>query len=130
MKVLLDTCALLYAVSEEDRLSVVAKEVLTADDTEVFISPISCAEIACLSERERIMLDRHWKPWFNHFVSLNGWEILSIDLKVVQEAFSLPGAFHPDPADRILTATARIFDLSILTEDRKLLDYPHVNTVW
>ncbi|MBN2673540.1 MAG: hypothetical protein JXX29_17800 [Deltaproteobacteria bacterium] len=29
-------------------------------------------------------------------------------LEIMQEACSLPETFHPDPADRIITATARI----------------------
>jgi PIN domain nuclease of toxin-antitoxin system len=32
---------------------------------------------------------------------------------------------HKDPADRLIVATARIYDLTILTSDHKILDYPH-----
>ena len=74
-------------------------------------------------------MDRHWKPWFNHFIDMNGWRLLDIDLTVVQEAYSLPGEFHQDPADRILAATARIHRLALVTGDRKLIDYPHVTTI-
>jgi len=48
----------------------------------------------------------------------------------MEEAYSLPGSFHADPADRILTATARLEDLVLLTTDRKLLDYPHLEARW
>ena len=130
MRLLLDTCTIVYAVAVPERISDRARSVLVDDEAEMFISPISCAEIACLCERGRLDLDRHWKTWFNHFVPLNGWRSLDIDLRVVQEAFSLPGEFHSDPADRILAATARINDLAIVTADSKLLDYPHVETIW
>ena len=48
----------------------------------------------------------------------------------MEEAYSLPEAFHADPADRILTATARLRNCALLTADKKLLDYPHVTTLW
>jgi len=130
MRILLDTCGILWSVLEPESLSTRAKQVLEDGETEVFVSPLSCAEIACLAERGRIELTQHWKPWFNHFVEENGWQLIDIDLDIIQEAYSLPGDFHQDPADRILTATARRRDLSIVTGDRKLIDYPHVETVW
>ncbi len=33
---------------------------------------------------------------------------------------------HRDPADQMLVATARVYDIPLLTADSKLLDYPHV----
>lgn len=130
MKVLLDTCALVWAISDPDALSARAREVLTAEDTSVLVSPISCAEVACAVDRGRIEIDRHWKLWFRHFVELNAWTPVDIDLAVVEEAYSLPSPFHRDPADRILVATARVLACSLLTADRKILDYPHVETIW
>lgn len=130
MNVLLDTCCVIWAVSQPSELSRVAASTLTDEDTGVFVSAISCAEVACLADRGRIELDRHWKTWFNENLERNGWESLDITLDIVQEAYSLPGTFHADPADRIITATARINDLVILTADQKILSYPHVTTLW
>jgi len=45
------------------------------------------------------------------------------------EAWSLPGMVHRDPADRLLLATARIERLTLVTTDRKLLAYPHAETL-
>jgi PIN domain nuclease of toxin-antitoxin system len=42
----------------------------------------------------------------------------------------LPGNFHKDPADRILIAIARRYDAELITCDQKILDYPHVKTLW
>ena len=99
LKVLLDTCALIWAVSDAEKLSVSASELLEASDTEIFVSVISCAEVACLADGGRITLDRHWKTWFNQAVELNQWQTVEIGLEVIQEAYSLPTPFHRDPAD-------------------------------
>jgi PIN domain nuclease of toxin-antitoxin system len=63
-------------------------------------------------------------------VELNGWTVVTIDLIIIQEAYSLPGDFHDDPADRIIVATARSGEFHIVTSDRKILDYPYVKSIW
>ena len=130
MKLLLDTCCIIWAISLPVALSRTAKTSLLADEAEVHVSAISVAEIACAVERGRIVIDRHWKKWFRHYVSLNKWRVDSIDLDIMEEAYSLPETFHADPADRIITATARLKNYTLLTADRKILSYPHVNAIW
>ncbi len=130
MKVLLDTCAILWSVLAPENLSEPAKRILSLENTSVHISPISCAEIACGVERGRIELDRHWKLWFRHFVDLNGWDAVGIDLKIVEESYSLPEYAHRDPADRIIIATARLLQCPVVTADKRMRDYPHVDVVW
>ena len=130
MRIILDTCAVIWAVSEPEKLSDNGKRSLTHPEAEVFVSVITCAEIACAVERGRIEIDRHWKSWFRTYTELNGWQIVPIDLGVMEEAYSLPEYSHRDPADRIIVATARKLRLQIVTADRRMLDYPHVETVW
>lgn len=130
MKILLDTCCIIWSVSSPENLSRKAATLLQSENSEIFVSPISAAEIACASERRRIMIDRHWKKWFRHYLDLNGWQIENIDLHIIEEAYSLPENFHADPADRIIAATARLRNYSVLTADRKILDYPHVESIW
>ena len=130
MKTLLDTCTILWSVSSPGHLSPTATKLLEAAATEPCVSAISAAEIACACERGRIELDRHWKTWFRHYVELNDWPCLDIDLTTMEEAYSLPPPFHADPADRILVATARLRGLPVVTADRRILDYPHVESIW
>ena len=126
VNVLLDTCVVIWCVSEPGRLSPAARETVSAADTYVFVSAISCAEIACLAEDGRIGVTPHWRTWFNRAIADNGWQVLDVDLETVQEAYSLPGSFHRDPADRFIVAAARLGRMTLMTADRKILDYPHV----
>jgi PIN domain nuclease of toxin-antitoxin system len=121
---------MIWAISDPSAISDRAKSLLTSDQSQIFISVISAAEIACAVERGRITIDRHWKKWFRHYTDLNGWKIADIDIKVMEEAYSLPDVFHADPADRIITATARLYHDTILTADKKILAYPHVDAIW
>ena len=130
MNVILDTCALIWCVSDPDSLTPVAQTVVEAPDTHIFVSAISCAEIARLSEAGKLAVTPHWRTWFDNAIAENGWSVLDIDLLTVQEAFSLPGDFHRDPADRFITAAARLNRMHIVTADRKIRDYPHVQSLW
>jgi len=130
MKLLLDTCCIVWAIAQAEQLSERARQLLTAGDSRILVSPISAAEIACACERGRLTVQPHWKPWLRKYLHANAWQIEPIDLSIIEEAYSLPGAFHADPADRILTATARLRDCVLLTADRKILAYPHVEAVW
>ena len=130
MKILIDTRAVFLSVSEPEKLSIHGKRSLSHTGAEIFVSMISCAEIACAVDRGTIALDRHWKIWFRNYIELNGWRIVPIDLEIMEEAYSLPEYLHRNPADRIIVATARKHHLSIVTADRRMLDYPHVETIW
>ena len=44
-----------------------------------------------------------------------------LDLHVAAACAELPPTFHGDPADRILAATCRVQELTLLTRDHRLL---------
>lgn len=48
---------------------------------------------------------------------------------IAVDAQSLPGDFHKDPADRIIVATARLSNCSIVRVDQKILNYSYVNAI-
>jgi PIN domain nuclease of toxin-antitoxin system len=127
---LLDTCAVVWAILEPSRLSPRAVSALQDPQSAIHLLPISVAEVACAVERGRLELNEHWKPWLRRHVQANGWTYLAIDAAMVEEAYSLPSPFHTDPADRLIVATARLRQLTVITGDSKILDYPHVQTVW
>ena len=129
MNVLLDTCTVIWAASDPDALSNAARELLLARDSAVHVSPASCAEIACLQERGRIEITEHWRTWFDRCLADNGWRVLDITLRIVQEAYALPETFHRDPVDRLIVGTARVHDCTLVTADTHILAYPHVRSL-
>ena len=130
MKYILDTCAILWSISDPEKLTDIAKQAITAAESEIMLVAISCAEIACAVERKRIVLNQHWKIWFRTYIEKNEWEVLSMDLSMVEEAYSLPTPFHRDPADRLIVAASRNLKAPIITADKKMIEYPHVETLW
>ena len=129
MSLLLDTCAVIWLACEPERLSDAARKRLVDPLEGVHVSAITAGELACLVFKGRLELPVHWRTWFQRAIAANGWTVLPIDLQTVEEAYSLPGDFHADPADRILVATARLKQFTLVTGDQRLLDYPHLPTL-
>jgi PIN domain nuclease of toxin-antitoxin system len=99
---------------------------------QVFVSSISVWEIGMLIARKRISLAVSIDEWLAQSLAQDRLGLLALDARVALESTRLPGAVHGDPADRFLVATARMYDLHIVTGDRKILAYGdagHVKTV-
>lgn len=130
MPFLLDTCAILFIAEGATELSPeTLHQIDAAPPGQVFVSAISLGELACLQDRGRITLTKHWRTWWDELLKFTGWICLPITDQVMAEAYSLPPPIHRDPADLSLIATARLERLTLVTTDRKILDYPHVATI-
>ncbi len=129
MKVLLDTCAIIWLGTKESNLTRATLDLLMAEDTEVCVSAVSMMELSCLQAKQRVDLGKSWQEWWDDLLVMNGWTCLSITPAIAREAYSLPEPFHRDPADRLLVATARIENAPLITGDSLLIDYPHVSTL-
>ena len=53
---------------------------------------------------------------------------VDVGYAIALEAYTLPNPFHRDPVDRILVATARSYQATLLTADERILVYSHVRT--
>jgi PIN domain nuclease of toxin-antitoxin system len=90
------------------------------------VSAISCWEVAKLVEYNRLTLSCSVAEWFDQALTYPGIQLLHLTPRIAAESTQLPGAFHRDPADQIIVATARVYDCPLLTADDKILRYPHV----
>lgn len=110
------------------------KRLEAADRTQpLHVSIISAWEVAMLATKGRLHLSMPARAWIERSLSHPAMRQLPLDdLAVVVESNELPGDFHADPADRLLVATARIGGYTLVTRDRKILDYGkagHVNVL-
>lgn len=91
------------------------------------VSAITCWEVAKLVEYGRLKLPLSVGDWMDQALAYPGMRLLPLSPEVAVEATRLPGLFHRDPADQIIVATARIYHCPLLTSDKKLLSYAHVD---
>jgi len=132
--IVLDTHALLWWVSDDGRLSRPARRVIEQEhqreDGQILISSISAWEIALLVEKGRLALTMDVDNWLRTVAEIEGVRFVPIDNEVAVQSVQLPGRFHPDPADRIITALARQYSIPVVSGDTKIRNYRHVKTVW
>lgn len=130
--IVLDTHVLLWWVNDPATLS---KQALKAVDAavksrSVHVSCISSWEIALLVERGRLRLALDVRDWLCRCESLPFLTFVPVSNAIAVESVRLPDFPHPDPADRIITATALSLGAALVTKDDKLRNYPNVKTIW
>ena len=130
--ILLDTHAWLWWASGSAELSEAARRLIDRglDDAAVSISCISTWEVAMLLTRQRLELSMDMDRWVGTFEQMGGITFVPVDNAVAMRAVALPGPFHPDPADRIIVATAIALDATLVTRDTRIRAYPHVRSAW
>lgn len=130
--ILLDTHVLVWWLSgQDDLLSASARQAIERERSgEMLVSSISAWEIAMLVARDRLVLSMDVAEWLRNAGEIESLTFMPVDNEIAVRSTELPGVFHKDPADRIIVATSRKFGASLVTADRKLLDYDHVQTIW
>ena len=120
MKLLLDTHIWVWSVNEPRRLSGRVARALTNQQNELWLSPISVWELVMLTEKGRIELDEDAVSWTRRTVEQLHLQEAPLTTEVALEtsALHLP---HSDPSDRLIAASAKVFDLTLVTADEKLL---------
>ena len=120
MKLLLDTHIWLWSVLEPKRLSrQVAKEIQDSSN-ELWLSPISIWELIVLWQKGRMIPDEDIEKWIPAALRALPLREAPVTYEVARETsrVRLP---HHDPADRFLLATAKVFELTLVTADERLL---------
>lgn len=89
------------------------------------VCAISCWEVAKLVERGRLVLSVPVQQWLTQALQPPVLQ-LPLSPEVAVGSTQLPGAFHRDPADQLIVATARHYDCPLVTLDGLIRAYPHV----
>ena len=118
MKFLLDTHTLLWAVSDEKKLSAEARKCIGYSANLVFVSLVSLWELRLKESLKKIKLPTD----FYKSLMPAGYEILPLTLAHIETFGYLP-LYHRDPFDRMLVAQAQVEQLILVTRDSELEKY-------
>ncbi|HUP50882.1 MAG TPA: type II toxin-antitoxin system VapC family toxin [Longimicrobiales bacterium] len=121
MRLLLDTHVWAWSLLEPERLGAQARAALAEPENDLWLSPVSAWELALLIERGRLRVDRPAVQWVEEALSRIPLREATLNHAVAlrSRTISLP---HQDPADRFLAATAIVYELTLVTADRRLID--------
>ncbi len=130
--ILLDTHTWLWLLHDPSQLSDSAQTIITEaeNNNSILISSISVWEIAVKHSLKKLQLPLPIEKWFELAQKQPGTMIEPLSPLDAIHSANLPGKFHKDPADRILVAIAIRYDIPIVSRDQKILNYPHVKTIW
>ena len=130
--IVLDTHAWIWFTSNPEALSQKAQIVVDAavKEKNLLISSISAWETALLVKKGRLKLTMDVTDWIAKSENLPFIQFIPVTNSIAVKSVNLPPPLHPDPADRIIIATALSTGAPIVTKDKKILDYSHVKTIW
>jgi len=128
--IVLDTHALLWWALDPEKLSFRATEVLATMEREGgFASAISIWELGIKVKRKKLVLPLAVDELSRRIERSGAVELLPVDTNTWLRSLSLVWD-HPDPADRVIVATAMIKGLPLLTKDEAIRTFPDVRSVW
>lgn len=127
MKLLLDTCSLLWALQAAGNLSGPARRALKNPDNTVSVTVVSFWEISLKSGLGKLALHGASPEDIPRFVEEAGWQIMHLTPGLAASAGRLPrNPGHRDPFDRLLVWTAINDDFSLVSGDDAFPFYiPH-----
>jgi len=120
-QLILDTCAMVWLVSGNERLSEHAKTEIEAAQL-VYVCPISAWEISLKASRGTLELPLSPLEWFNRALDVHHLTLTDLSVEVLTHANLLPW-HHKDPADRFIIATAQMENLVVVTDDGRFAAY-------
>lgn len=129
MRLLLDTHVWIWTQEKPQELGAETTRQIIDRRQSLFVSTVSTLEIARLVSVGMIEVQGSLDSWVQDTLESLDCRTLEVSHKVAIGAYSLPQPFHKDPADRVIAATARIHDLTLVTAHQRLLAYPHVHTL-
>lgn len=119
-KLLLDTHILLWSLLEPAQLSQNVAKALEESENEIWLSPITTWEVIILAEEGRITLDRDPIVWMKNVLDFLPSRQAPLTHEVAMKSRTI-GLPHQDPADRFIVATALVYDLILVTSDKRLI---------
>jgi PIN domain nuclease of toxin-antitoxin system len=120
LKLLLDTHIWIWSVGDKSRLRPRVLKALENSANELWLSPISVWELLILVEKGRVVLNVDVEEWIDQALKAAPLQEAPLTMEVALATREIRLSHH-DPADTFLAATAKVFDLTLVTSDARLI---------
>jgi PIN domain nuclease of toxin-antitoxin system len=128
MKVMLDTHCLLWWAMDDANLSSQVKNIISDPEVDVFISTASVWEICIKYRKGKLDLPKEPEKIIKDLVEESGFQCIPIHNRHCYQETQLP-MIHGDPFDRMIIAQSLVENLTLLSKDQEIREYP-VTTIW
>lgn len=128
MRILLDTHVIIWSAAEPEKIPAKVAQELESEHNELWFSPISIWEILMLAEKGRITLQPDPEKSVRKMLKQLPLQeaVLNQEVAILSRGIKLS---HQDPADRFLSATAAVYDLVLVTADKRLFRAKEYNVL-
>jgi PIN domain nuclease of toxin-antitoxin system len=128
MKLLLDTHVAIWLAGKHEKLSAKVKALLLDDANTLYISIVSAWEVAIKASIGKLPEFEGGVVAFLEEMEANPIVFVPVEKQYVAMVETLP-FYHRDPFDRLLVATAKVEDMTILTADENVRKYD-ISWIW
>ena len=123
MRLLLDTHAFLWYITDDPRLSAASADAIRDEGNDIFLSVVSVWETLAKHQLGKLPLPSPADEYLRHRREQHGIASLSFDEPSLSHLLRLP-LHHRDPFDRMLICQALQHDLVVVTSDGQFEKYP------
>ncbi len=128
MRLLLDTHAFLWFITDDPQLSATAKVLIEDPNNEILVSPASYWETAIKVSIGKSSLTAPFEAFITQGIDGNGFTVLPIEPRHAAVLTTMP-FHHRDLFDRMLVAQAQVEKISVVSIDA-ILDQYGINRLW
>ena len=128
MQILLDTHALLWLISDDNRLSEKARSTFLDQKNKLFFSAAGFWEISIKVSIGKLKLKKNWIKILEEELAANAIHWLPIEIQHCARLIKLP-FHHRDPFDRMIIAQALVENMRVLSCDEQLSAY-NITRIW
>lgn len=128
MRLLVDTHAFLWFVTNDAQLSAAALALIADPTNEINVSPASYWEVAIKVSLNKYSLSARFEQFFKEGIEGNGFSVLPIEVRHAAVLASLP-MHHKDPFDRLIISQAIAEQISVVSAHRAI-DLYGVARLW
>lgn len=124
--VLIDTHVWIWSVEgDARRIGRIARRLLARAESAdaIRVSPVAVFEVTALHTSGRLRLSRSVERWIDEALATPGVDLAPLSAAGAADAGCIPRTALADPLDRLLVATARHLDATLLTSDARILEY-------
>lgn len=128
MRLLLDTHIWLWSILSPAKLKSNVASALEDAGTELWLSPVSVWETLILAGKGRLQLGPDPADWIARQLRTMPMRDATLTRDVAVSSRNVEVGTE-DPVDRFLAATAVVYDLTLVTADRRLMDCPSMQVL-
>ncbi|WP_138476433.1 type II toxin-antitoxin system VapC family toxin [Dyadobacter bucti] len=123
MKYLLDTHAIIWALTEPQKLSHTAQELLADPYQDIVVSAVSFWEIALKFSLGKLDLAGYMPEEFVSASTATGFFFLDLSAEFSSSYHQLAASHHKDPFDRMLIWQAITYKYTLISDDEHVKKY-------